>query len=269
MAPLENIAIVQRRIQRIGLRGERQSGIIHELAEMNYIQALLALGDRQVGEILLTAAVWAAIDPCILRGGYPCRFLFIEEGTRRDPGNFIDHGVPKTFLATNTGRPCPEETWKRLNHDVNHAPLPDQADEGPLFVAAFVLLTFFLRIIGLITDWFWFQEVGYTKIFTITLLAKIKTAALFGMGFFVLFYLNLWLALRLSGESRFTDSMGPFAVPLRDIAPGAFKMLILAASVLFGIFAAMSGVDQWENLLLFLNPTPFMSPDPLFKGCGL
>ena len=133
-----------------------------------------------------------------------------------------------------------------------------------LFVAAFVLLTFFLRIIGLITDWFWFQEVGYTKIFTITLLAKIKTAALFGMGFFVLFYFNLWLALRLSGESRFTDSMGPFAVPLRDIAPGAFKMLILAASVLFGIFAAMSGVDQWENLLLFLNPTPFSVSDPLF-----
>ena len=47
-----------------------------------------------------------------------------------------------------------------------------------LFIGVMVLLTLFLRVIGLITDWFWFQEVGYTQVFTVTLLAKIKTAAL-------------------------------------------------------------------------------------------
>jgi uncharacterized membrane protein (UPF0182 family) len=52
-------------------------------------------------------------------------------------------------------------------------------------ISALVLFTIFLRIVGLITEWFWFQEVGYQTIFTVTLLAKIKTGTLFGVGFFI------------------------------------------------------------------------------------
>ena len=71
-----------------------------------------------------------------------------------------------------------------------------------VFVAALVLFIVFLRIIGLITDWFWFQEVGYQTIFTVTLLAKIKTGALFGAGFFILLYGNLLIALQAVAKSR-------------------------------------------------------------------
>lgn len=133
-----------------------------------------------------------------------------------------------------------------------------------LFISVMVLLTLFLRVIGLITDWFWFQEVGYTQVFTVTLLAKIKTAALFGIGFFILFTVNISIALRLSGEPRFMEPTGSFAIPLREIPPKTLKILILAASILFGFFAAVNGIDQWENFLRFINATPFGVSDPLF-----
>ncbi len=47
--------------------------------------------------------------------------------------------------------------------------------------------------------------------------------------------------------------------------PGLLKVLILMGSLLIGLFAAANGSAQWENLLLFLNPTPFGVSDPLFQ----
>jgi len=136
-----------------------------------------------------------------------------------------------------------------------------------IFVAALVLFIIFLRIIGLITDWLWFQEVGYQTIFTVTLLAKIKTGALFGVGFFILLYGNLLIALRLSRIPLFGDQAGAgaFGIPYREMEPGLLKILVLMGSLLVGLFAAASGAAQWENFLLFFNPTPFNLSDPLFK----
>ena len=134
-----------------------------------------------------------------------------------------------------------------------------------LFIAALVLLVVFLRIIGLITDWFWFQEVGYQQIFTVTLLAKIKTGFLFGAVFFLILYGSLLIALRLSREPLFGDQAGSFDIPLRQMEPGALKILVSAGSLLFGLFAAANGSDQWENFLRFVNATPFGVSDPLFQ----
>ncbi len=136
-----------------------------------------------------------------------------------------------------------------------------------LFVAAMVLLTIFLRVIGLITEWFWFQEVGYRTIFTVTLMAKIKTGALFGAAFFTIFCGNLLIALRLSRAPLAGDTgfMAGFRLPLHQAGPGLLKLLVLAASLLFAFFAAASGSAQWENFLLFLNPSPFGVSDPLFQ----
>ena len=133
-----------------------------------------------------------------------------------------------------------------------------------IFIVALVLFISLLRIIGLITDWFWYQEVGYETIFTVTLLAKIKTGALFGAGFFLVLYVNLLIAMRLSREPLFGDPSGDFALPFREMEPATLKLLILMGSLLIGLFAAANGATQWENLLLFLNPSSFGVPDPLF-----
>ena len=82
-----------------------------------------------------------------------------------------------------------------------------------LFIAVVLLLMLFWRGIELITDWFWFQEVGYENVFPITFLTQMKVAALFGFAFFVIFYLNLFLASRLSSRGYWVDKDDLIHIP--------------------------------------------------------
>ena len=136
------------------------------------------------------------------------------------------------------------------------------------FIAGMVLMTAFLRIIGLITEWFWFEEVGYQTVFTVTLLTKIKTGALFGAGFFIIFCGNLLIALRLSETPLFAEpgNTAGFHMPLQaDRTRPSQGPDSRRAPSCSPLFAAANGSAQWENLLLFLNPTPFGVTDPLFR----
>ncbi|HQF75538.1 MAG TPA: UPF0182 family protein, partial [Syntrophales bacterium] len=124
-----------------------------------------------------------------------------------------------------------------------------------------VLFVFFWRTAGLITDWFWYREVGYENVFTVSLIAQFKAAALFGIPYFLFFFLNLTLANRLAPPFRVHDGSDTI-----DVTPAKkpLQLLILVVSVVLGLFAALAGAGQWESLLLFCNGTPFGVNDPLF-----
>jgi len=101
--PLADAALVRKRIQRIkrALGKERSMSVIHDLPKWNYVQALLSLGDRRVGEILLAVhanggnwpqtlkQVNVNADDYVYREKPPDEFL---------PWDFIDHGVSRAFL---------------------------------------------------------------------------------------------------------------------------------------------------------------------------
>ena len=101
--PLEDIAVVKKRIRRLeqGLRSEKYVRVNHDLPKWNYIQALLALGDRQVGQLLLAAH--------LLKGNWAQAFHEVNINPdfyvyrRKDvseilPWDFIEHDIPKAFL---------------------------------------------------------------------------------------------------------------------------------------------------------------------------
>lgn len=137
---------------------------------------------------------------------------------------------------------------------------------GPLiFIAVFALLIAFWRTVGFITDWFWFQEVGYENVFVTTYLAQLETALLFGIGFFIIFYSNLYLASRLSSRLQVIERGEAVELLPLQIDQKTIQGLIMVVSIVFGIFAALNGAGQWEKLLRFLNAAPFGIPDPLFK----
>ncbi len=142
---------------------------------------------------------------------------------------------------------------------------PVQGGRGiALFIVLFVAVVLVFRMTGLITDWFWFQEVGYERIFTVTLLAQLQVAVLFGLAFFLIFYSNLFLAGRLSERIQLVHREGAVPFPPWGIDAVSLKWLVLIVSVIFGIFAALQATPQWENLLRFLKATPFGVSDPLF-----
>jgi hypothetical protein len=133
-----------------------------------------------------------------------------------------------------------------------------------LFIIIIGILSVSLQFVVLITDWFWFQEVGYQNIFYTTLFTKIKTAALFGISFFVIIYLNLFWAVRLSSRIFVVDRDNTIQAPW-EIESKKLQILVLIVSIVLALFAASHGAGQWENFLLFINATPFGISDPLFN----
>jgi len=134
-----------------------------------------------------------------------------------------------------------------------------------LAVVLFLIMIFFGQAVELITDWLWFQEVGYENVFTITLWAQLKMALLFGFAFFVIFFGNLFAALRLTSGVHVVDQKGWIQISKLEIATRPLQLLILIGSLLFSLFAALSGSSQWENFLTFLNVSSFGVTDPLFQ----
>ncbi|MGZ6237672.1 MAG: UPF0182 family protein, partial [Syntrophales bacterium] len=133
-----------------------------------------------------------------------------------------------------------------------------------LFIVIFGVFALSMQVIMLITDWLWFQEVGYQNIFYITLITKLKMAALFGIVFLIIFYLNLFLAMRISSPIVVFDAGGTVQAPPWEIESKRLHVLVLAASIFLALFAASYGTGQWENFLLITNSTSFGISDPLF-----
>jgi uncharacterized membrane protein (UPF0182 family) len=121
------------------------------------------------------------------------------------------------------------------------------------------------RGIEIITDWYWFQEVGYENIFTVTFFTQMKVAALFGAAFFAIFYLNLFLASRFSARGFWVDKDDLIHIPPWEAGNQPIGALIFFGSLLFSLFAALRGSAQWENYLRFFQTTAFSISDPLFN----
>lgn len=115
--PLAETTIVKKRIRKIvtGLRREQGVKVTHDLPKWNYIQALLSLGDRRVGDILLAVhrrrGNWAqAVKEVNVN---PDFFVYRQkEAEEILPWDFIDHGVDKEYL------------WKEYRAAVANGPGP-------------------------------------------------------------------------------------------------------------------------------------------------
>jgi radical SAM superfamily enzyme YgiQ (UPF0313 family) len=103
--PLEDIRVVRKKIRRIEevLRRELLIHVTHDLPKWNLVQALLSLGDRRVGQILLSVHAregnWSR---ALKEASIHPEFYVYRSKSREEilPWDFIDHGVPKDFLWT-------------------------------------------------------------------------------------------------------------------------------------------------------------------------
>ena len=137
--------------------------------------------------------------------------------------------------------------------------------KGLLVIIVLAVLFFgFWRTTGLFSDWLWFQEVGYESVFTVSLFAQMKAAAFFGIPYFLFFFLNLFLANRLAPQFQVHEGSDTIDLNPQALGKLPFQILILVVSLLLGLFAALAGASQWENLLLYFNGVPFGANDPLF-----
>jgi len=134
-----------------------------------------------------------------------------------------------------------------------------------LFFGAFILLFSVGQTIAFYTDWLWFQEVGYTGVFTTILGVKLLLALLSGGLFFLVLYLNLIFAARRPSRGvPFFNYENVLELPNPELIDPLVRRLLLPACIVLALIFGPQGAGQWENALLFFNAVPFGLNDPVF-----
>ena len=78
----------------------------------------------------------------------------------------------------------------------------------PLIIIIVLLLICGGSLIGLYTDWLWFKSLDYQSVFMRMLSSKIELGAASGLVFFLIIYLNLWIAKKFTpteDSAAYTD----------------------------------------------------------------
>jgi len=135
---------------------------------------------------------------------------------------------------------------------------------GLAIFAIFVLLLFFRQAIGLYSDWLWFQEVGYTGLFTKILFSKTLLGLSSGVSLGLLLYVSLRAAAAPPARVRYTNQENVIELPPLELVDPLFQRLLVPGALLLGFMAAPQALSKWEDFLLFLNPTSFNLRDPQF-----
>ena len=112
-----------------------------------------------------------------------------------------------------------------------------------------VMVLFFMSISGLtklITDYLWFNALGFEQIFLITLFSKIKLFVIAAAVFLLFAAINMEISSKIAKKKNF-----PFKLKL---------LIITILSFVVGIGFS----SQWFKFLQFINKTSFNLVDPIF-----
>ncbi len=144
-----------------------------------------------------------------------------------------------------------------------------------VFLAVFTVPSLF----RLLTDWYWFEEIGFSNIFTTILGAKIFLGLGVGIFSFFIIYGNLWLAKRLvaskplaihlpaSPELQRGERKGEHGetIRIKELDAGRYvDKFILPVSLILGFLTGLIGAGGWETVLKYFNAVPFNTADPIF-----
>jgi uncharacterized membrane protein (UPF0182 family) len=135
---------------------------------------------------------------------------------------------------------------------------------GPLVLVLLFLVLSLRQGIGLYVDWLWFQEVGYTQLFTTSLWYKLFLGLLSGGLLAGLVYVNLKIAAKAPTGFQFSGADNIIELPPTELIDPLLRRLLLPGALFLGLIAAPQGAENWERLPLFLNPVSFGLADPLF-----
>lgn len=133
-------------------------------------------------------------------------------------------------------------------------------------VAVFVVATSLRGIAGFYTDYLWFDSLDLTEVWRGVLGAKTSLVVIFTLAFFVLMWVNLAVAERLSGRAiRFGGSSEDELVLRYRELVGRRSQLVRGATAGVLALIAGSGVStQWNSWILFRNRETFGQQDETF-----
>ena len=125
-----------------------------------------------------------------------------------------------------------------------------------IILIAVLIIGLFVSLIGFISDFLWFREMGYLSVFFKQIVTQLKV----GIPTFVVISVLVYLYLNRLKKGYFSKIASSEDTNLKKLGKTTVVL-----SILFGIFATIMAVMQlWFEILKFANSTSFDLNDPLF-----
>src|SRR5689334_3761876 len=131
-------------------------------------------------------------------------------------------------------------------------------------VIAFLALGLLGQLIPLYTDWLWFQEVGYTQVFTTTLSLRGTLFALVAFVVALFLWANLTLAVRTAAPDVLWELEDQLGLPGRVVIEPLIRRFLPVVLTLIAIVSGLRATAHWETVLGYANATAFNAKDPVF-----
>ncbi len=135
---------------------------------------------------------------------------------------------------------------------------------GLWLLLGFILLSLVGQAVPLYTDWLWFQEVGYTAVFTTRLTLSGWLFLGLAAAVFVFLFVNLSVAARTAPPDVLWELEDQLGLPGRAILEPLVRRLLLPVIAVLSFFAGARATGSWPTVLEYVNRTPFNQADPLF-----
>ena len=144
---------------------------------------------------------------------------------------------------------------------------PGRGAQRTLIIVFLVLFVLLPLVATRLTDWLWFRDIGFERVFLTKIVAQWAYGLIAGLGSFALLYANARLALRgvatknlhIKDANAWAQS-GPKVIAERFAAWAALPVSLLLAFVI-----GAGGSGYWGHLARFYYRTPFGVTDPVFQ----
>ncbi|HEU5048746.1 MAG TPA: UPF0182 family protein [Gemmatimonadales bacterium] len=132
-----------------------------------------------------------------------------------------------------------------------------------------VLLLFFPALAVRLSDWLWFREIGFQRVFLTKIVAQWVLGIGAGVVAFLVLYGNARFALGgLDSDADvargYVGGLGALPPELRATLEEKAGTLALPWTVLLALMAALATAPHWSTALQAFNGTPFGRTDPVF-----
>lgn len=131
-------------------------------------------------------------------------------------------------------------------------------------IALFALLSLLGTLVTVYTDWLWFGEVGYRKVFSTILVTRIVLFVVVGLVLAVIIGANVYLAYRVRPPFRPISQEQENLERYRVAVEPRKKLIFVALVVVVFISAGSSGQGNWKIWQLWRNGVSFGVTDPQF-----
>ncbi|MDZ4260224.1 MAG: UPF0182 family protein [Candidatus Sungbacteria bacterium] len=132
------------------------------------------------------------------------------------------------------------------------------------FIGLFVIFFLFSGIVGFVTDWWWFSEVGHTQIFFKSLIAKIALFSSAGIFAAVFLLINFSVALRSKISWMPVLPAALTGQQVVNVDSRIVKKLAVVLSVVIAVFFGLVTAANWQEVLKFISGVAFGTADPIF-----